>query len=106
MIHVNIYKNLDPSTKIGIDPTLIATCTWFLNGSADLSVDRVFPLADAEELSKELSSQSSELVSLSQNLVDAIWEDRPARPASLVFHLDEKYAGIVILTYFVLFFCL
>ena len=34
------------------------------------------------------------LVSLSQNLVDAIWEDRPTRPASLVFHLDEKYSGM------------
>lgn len=32
---------------------------------------------------------------LSRNLVDAIWEDRPARPASLVFHLDEKYSGMV-----------
>ena len=53
-------------------------------------------IADAESLSKELSSKSSELVSLSQNLVDAIWEDRPTRPASLVFHLEEKYSGIYI----------
>ncbi|KAF8804633.1 Creatinase/aminopeptidase [Phlegmacium glaucopus] len=69
-----LYKNLDPHTKIGIDPTLISA-------------------SDAETLSKELKSKDSELVSLSENPVDAIWEDRPARPASLVFHLDEKYAG-------------
>jgi Xaa-Pro aminopeptidase len=69
-----LYKNLDPSTKIGIDPTLVSA-------------------SKAESLSKELLPKGSELVSLSQNLVDAIWEDRPTRPASLVFHLDEKYSG-------------
>ena len=53
------------------------------------------PLANAQSLTKELSTKGSELVSLSENLVDAVWEDRPARPASLVFHLDEKYSGIV-----------
>ena len=55
----------------------------------------IFYIANAESLSKELSSKKSELVLLSRNLVDAIWEDRPARPASLVFHLDEKYSGIL-----------
>jgi Xaa-Pro aminopeptidase len=55
-----------------------------------------FILADAETLNKSLSSKNSELVSLSQNLVDTIWEDRPARPASLVFHLEEKYSGKII----------
>ena len=54
----------------------------------------VFFLADAESLGKELSPKGSELVSLSENLVDAVWTDQPARPASLVFHLDEKYSGI------------
>ena len=63
---------------------------------ADLfSLLTVMFLDKAESLSKELLSKSSELVSLSQNLVDAIWEDRPTRPASLVFHLDEKYSGTV-----------
>lgn len=33
------------------------------------------------------------MVSLSKNLVDLIWTDRPARPASKVFPLDTKYSG-------------
>lgn len=67
-----------------------------------LSIDGFAFLADAESLVKELSSKDSELVALSQNPVDAIWEDRPARPASSVFHLDEKYTG----NNLILFFCL
>lgn len=90
-------KNLDPSTKIGIDPTLISACTWLRNRGSIYVICcwRICFLANAETLGKDLSSKGSELVPLSQNLVDAIWEDRPARPASLVFHLDEKYSGII-----------
>jgi Xaa-Pro aminopeptidase len=40
-----------------------------------------------------LKKQKSELVALPDNLVDAIWIDRPARPRNKVFHLDEKYSG-------------
>ncbi len=40
-----------------------------------------------------LKEKKSELVPLSNNLIDAIWTDRPARPRNNVFHLDEKYSG-------------
>jgi len=40
-----------------------------------------------------LKGKNSELVLLSNNLIDAIWTDRPARPCNKVFHLDEKYSG-------------
>ncbi|KJA26862.1 hypothetical protein HYPSUDRAFT_36019 [Hypholoma sublateritium FD-334 SS-4] len=69
-----LYKNLEPKTKIGIDASIIS-------------------IADAESLTQSLSSKSSELVSLPYNLIDAIWEDRPPRPANDVFYLDEKYSG-------------
>ncbi|KAF9486246.1 Creatinase/aminopeptidase [Pholiota conissans] len=69
-----LHKNLESNTKIGIDPTLIAA-------------------SDAESLTKELEPKSSALVSLPYNLVDAIWDDRPPRPANEVFYLDEKYSG-------------
>ncbi|KAF8970449.1 Creatinase/aminopeptidase [Flammula alnicola] len=69
-----LHKNLEPKTKIGIDPTLITA-------------------SDAESLNKQLSVKSSELISLPNNLVDAIWKDRPSRPANKVFCLDEKYSG-------------
>jgi len=69
-----LHKKLDPKTRIGIDPTLISA-------------------SDAESLGKQLSPKGSSLVSLTENLIDTIWDDRPARPKSKVFHLDEKYAG-------------
>uniref|UniRef100_A0A8H7XM06 Xaa-Pro aminopeptidase P n=1 Tax=Psilocybe cubensis TaxID=181762 RepID=A0A8H7XM06_PSICU len=69
-----LHKNLEGKTKIGIDATLISA-------------------SDAESLNKQLAPKESSLVSLSNNLVDEIWTDRPARPANPVFHLDEKYSG-------------
>ncbi|KAF8906752.1 Creatinase/aminopeptidase [Gymnopilus junonius] len=70
-----LHKNLQAKTKIGIDATLISA-------------------SDAENLNKKLAEKESELVSLSQNLVDSVWgQDRPTRPKNKVFHLDEKYSG-------------
>ena len=40
-----------------------------------------------------MGPKGSALVPLSKNPVDDIWDDRPARPKSTVFHLDEKYSG-------------
>ncbi|KAF9566554.1 Creatinase/aminopeptidase [Agrocybe pediades] len=69
-----LYKKLDSNTKIGIDPTLISA-------------------SDAETLNKQLTPKGSSLVSVPYNLVDAIWDDRPARTQNKVFYLDEKYSG-------------
>ncbi|KAF8176460.1 Creatinase/Prolidase N-terminal domain-containing protein [Pholiota molesta] len=69
-----LHKDLNANTKIGIDAKLISA-------------------SDAESLTKQLAPKSSELVSLPYNPVDAIWEDRPTRPANEVFYLDEKYSG-------------
>ncbi|RDB30249.1 putative Xaa-Pro aminopeptidase P [Hypsizygus marmoreus] len=69
-----LSKNLDASTRIGIDATLISA-------------------SDAETINKALAPRGSKLVSIEKNLVDAVWEDRPPRPQNPVFHLDEKYSG-------------
>ena len=89
----------ESSHAVCICKLYISACTWSENKNHQaislLSIYwHVISIATAESLSKELSSKNSELVSLSQNLVDAIWEDRPTRPPSLVFHLDEKYSGM------------
>ncbi|KAJ6600013.1 putative Xaa-Pro aminopeptidase P [Mycena vulgaris] len=70
-----LSKKIDPSSRIGIDSTLISA-------------------VDAEALSKALKPRKSELASLSKNPIDSVWaEDRPARPKSQVFSLDVKYSG-------------
>ncbi|PFH45881.1 hypothetical protein AMATHDRAFT_70981 [Amanita thiersii Skay4041] len=69
-----LHKNLDPSTRIGVDATLIS-------------------VSDAENLKKDLEAKKSELVSITTNLVDAVWSDQPARPKNPVVHLDVKYSG-------------
>ncbi|KAI1789426.1 Creatinase/aminopeptidase [Ganoderma leucocontextum] len=69
-----LSKNLDSNTRIGVDPTLISA-------------------ADAETVQKALEPKKSELVSLSKNLVDLVWSDRPSRPANTISPLDVKYSG-------------
>ncbi|OSD02643.1 Creatinase/aminopeptidase [Trametes coccinea BRFM310] len=69
-----LSKNLEKDTRIGVDPTLISA-------------------SDAESIQKALEPKGSTLVSLSQNLVDLIWHDRPTRPANKVFPLDVKFSG-------------
>jgi Xaa-Pro aminopeptidase len=51
---------------------------------------------DAEALKKSLKDRQSELVSLSENLVDAVWgADRPARVLSPVFSLSMEFSGTI-----------
>ncbi|EPQ53720.1 Creatinase/aminopeptidase [Gloeophyllum trabeum ATCC 11539] len=70
-----LAKNLEPSSRIGIDPTLISA-------------------ADADSLKETLIPKKSQLVPIDMNLVDQVWgADRPARPKNKVFPLDIKYSG-------------
>ncbi len=58
-----LSKNLPAKSKIGMDASLI---------SAD----------DAKDITAELTKIGSSLVPIRENLVDQVWSDRPARPAS------------------------
>ncbi|KAF8621347.1 hypothetical protein AX15_007876 [Amanita polypyramis BW_CC] len=69
-----LHKDLGESTKIGIDTALIS-------------------ISDVESLKKNLQPKKSELVSITPNLVDQVWHDRPPRPKNPVFHLDVKFSG-------------
>ncbi|KAG5651634.1 hypothetical protein H0H81_007977 [Sphagnurus paluster] len=69
-----LSKNLEASTRIGIDPAVISAM-------------------DAQVIEKALEPRGSKLVPLEKNIVDAVWTDRPPRPQNPVIHLDEKYSG-------------
>ncbi|KAG6873904.1 hypothetical protein C0995_009683 [Termitomyces sp. Mi166 len=86
-----LSKNLEPSTRIGIDPTLISACE-------EVVLLPLCPLcnvatANAETIIKALEPKNSTLVPINKNLVDLVWNDRPDRPHNPIIHLDEKYAG-------------
>lgn len=50
--------------------------------------------SDAKKLSETLKKKSqARLVGVTQNLVDAIWTNRPSRPAEKVIVLADKYSG-------------
>ncbi|KAJ7249434.1 putative Xaa-Pro aminopeptidase P [Mycena rebaudengoi] len=68
-----LSTKVEPSSRIGIDSSLISA-------------------VDAETLTKALKPRGSELVSLSKNIVDSVWEHRPARPKSSVLPLAIKYS--------------
>ncbi|THH27358.1 hypothetical protein EUX98_g6829 [Antrodiella citrinella] len=69
-----LAKDLPEKSRIGIDST-------------------TFIASDADKLQTSLKPKESILVSLSDNLVDSVWTDRPPRPANKVFPLDVKYSG-------------
>ncbi|KAG0303474.1 hypothetical protein BGZ97_001910, partial [Linnemannia gamsii] len=68
-----LVKNLPAGSRIGIDPL-------------------VFTATDAYKLETDLAKVGSSLVPVA-NLVDLIWEDRPARPASKLMTLSTKTTG-------------
>ncbi|KAI0341347.1 Creatinase/aminopeptidase [Trametopsis cervina] len=69
-----LHKKLDERSLIGMDPALISA-------------------TDAESLQTSLKAKDSQLVSLTENLVDQVWEDRPSRPTNEVFPLEIKFSG-------------
>ncbi|KAJ2378196.1 hypothetical protein IW150_000944 [Coemansia sp. RSA 2607] len=69
-----IATHLPSGSRVGIDPTLVSVAT-------------------ATDLQTRMGERGVELVALSDNLVDACWNERPVRPTDLVFVHDAKYAG-------------
>lgn len=69
-----LTKNLAPGSQLAYDP-------WLHTQSA------------VEALRKALEPHGIELVHSAQNLVDAIWQDRPAAPCAPVEVYSERYAG-------------
>ncbi|BEJ14579.1 hypothetical protein CspHIS471_0403460 [Cutaneotrichosporon sp. HIS471] len=71
----NWLKELGPTTRVGVDPTVI-------------SEKEAAPLATALA-----TDPTRALVPIKDNLVDAIWAERASRPANSVFQLVDEYAG-------------
>uniref|UniRef100_A0A673G9K0 Xaa-Pro aminopeptidase 1-like n=1 Tax=Sinocyclocheilus rhinocerous TaxID=307959 RepID=A0A673G9K0_9TELE len=66
---------LPENSKVGVDPWIIAADQW-------------------KNMSKALSNAGHSLVAVQDNLIDAIWEDRPPRPSTKLIALRLKYAGL------------
>lgn len=69
-----LNKVLRPGSKVGVDATTMSFDGW-------------------HNLEKELSMCGNQLVKTSINLVDQIWNWRPARPSQPVVPLELKFAG-------------
>uniref|UniRef100_A0A671QIV0 Xaa-Pro aminopeptidase 1 n=1 Tax=Sinocyclocheilus anshuiensis TaxID=1608454 RepID=A0A671QIV0_9TELE len=66
---------LPENSKVGVDPWIIAADQW-------------------KNMSKALSSAGHSLVAVQDNLIDTIWEDRPAPPSTKLITLGLKYTGL------------
>ncbi|KAJ2703069.1 hypothetical protein FB645_004061 [Coemansia sp. IMI 203386] len=69
-----VTSHMGSGARVGIDPTLVSASA-------------------ASELQKNMSANGVELVPLQENLVDAVWDNRPERPLDPVFVHDMEYAG-------------
>lgn len=61
-------------SKVGVDPRLFSKDQW-------------------NPLSKTLKSSGHILVPVERNIVDIIWEDKPAPPSNVIQPLGIKFTG-------------
>uniref|UniRef100_A0A8C9T7T5 Xaa-Pro aminopeptidase 1 n=1 Tax=Scleropages formosus TaxID=113540 RepID=A0A8C9T7T5_SCLFO len=66
---------LPENSRVGVDPWIIAADQW-------------------KSMAKALSGAGHSLVAVQENLIDAIWVDRPARPSTQLIALGLKYTGL------------
>jgi Xaa-Pro aminopeptidase len=69
-----IEKNLKKRDRLGFDPWLIT-------------------VTDAEKLAKACAKSGAAFTAVSDNLIDLIWEDRPARPSDQISVQPQQFAG-------------
>ncbi|MFH1264018.1 MAG: aminopeptidase P family protein [Pseudomonadota bacterium] len=82
--------------KMGVAgvPTLEEHAVKTLKRGERLGVDpQVLPLSAWNSLEKALTASGIELVAVKDNLIDAIWPDRPGFPLEPVSILSEQFAG-------------
>ncbi|KAM8773722.1 xaa-Pro aminopeptidase 1 isoform 1-T1 [Acanthopagrus schlegelii] len=66
---------LPENSKVGVDPWIIAADQW-------------------KNMSKALSGAGHSLVAVQDNLIDAVWTDRPERPSTQLRTLGLDYTGM------------
>uniref|UniRef100_A0A665WQF7 Xaa-Pro aminopeptidase 1 n=1 Tax=Echeneis naucrates TaxID=173247 RepID=A0A665WQF7_ECHNA len=66
---------LPENSKVGVDPWIIAADQW-------------------KNMSKALASAGHSLVAVQDNLIDAVWTDRPKRPSTQLRTLGLEYTGL------------
>ncbi|XP_031419450.1 xaa-Pro aminopeptidase 1 isoform X1 [Clupea harengus] len=66
---------LPDNSRVGVDPWIIAADQW-------------------KNMSQALASAGHALVAVEDNLIDAVWEDRPPRPSTPLIALGLKFTGL------------
>ena len=69
-----LSKKLPSGSRVGVDPFVISNENWKL-------------------LATQLESAGHTLVPISDNLVDKVWDNRPAPPTKPIDALDIRFAG-------------
>ncbi|RKP09433.1 Creatinase/aminopeptidase [Thamnocephalis sphaerospora] len=69
-----VIKVAGKNGRVGMDPTLITA-------------------PEARTLQAQLAQEGASFVQVKENLVDAVWDERPARPENPVFELPLRYSG-------------
>jgi Xaa-Pro aminopeptidase len=89
--------NADCFTLMGSQQGMAAPIhKWLIDNAADKRVGtdpRVMTVTEKKLWKHSLKSVNGELVSVDENLVDAIWDDRPALQHNPILVLEEKYSG-------------
>lgn len=71
-----LSKVLPAGSRVGVDPQLMSYDSW-------------------HPMQTQLEASGMSLVPVHTNLIDAIWEDRPAPPCNVIHPHPFKYSGSV-----------
>jgi Xaa-Pro aminopeptidase len=69
-----LIKTLPPGSRVGADPNLVMYSTW-------------------KPLQTDLEAAGIFLVPIATNLIDLIWDNKPAVPCNTIHPLSIKYTG-------------
>lgn len=65
-----------------------------MDGGKVVAVDpRVVTAADARKLAEKIKKKGGEYKAIDENLVDAVWGDRPGRPSEKVIVQPMEFSG-------------
>lgn len=91
-----VSKQCDPDTFTIEDIVSNPPSKWIEENTTGLKLGLdpwTFPSSGIERLENALSSTSGEIVMLSSNPVDQIWDNRPGEPAAQISIQPQEYSG-------------
>jgi Xaa-Pro aminopeptidase len=94
---IQVREEVDPHLYATADSVKTNVATWLKTNAKNIQKlgydPQLFTFEQIEKLNKDVSDTDIELVSVSENLIDKIWENRPQKPDTQIEIFPHHIAG-------------